>query len=195
MLSAKKAQKQRTHVDILSSAAHLLRMRGIVGTSILDVMKRTGLTVGGFYAHFRSKDDLIEDVLRLTLAELRSSLMAGLDDKTSAQRIETMLKRYLSTDHRDNPGTGCPLPSVAGEIATGAAPHREYLAEALSGWADDIARDAPSVRHISSRQVSLAMIALMFGGLCLARAVRDTPLSDEILRACKALGKLPLGAA
>jgi TetR/AcrR family transcriptional repressor of nem operon len=100
-----------------------------------------------------------------------------------------VLKRYLSTSHRDDASDGCPLPAVVGEIATAAPEHREVLAEQLDDLAADLSRYLPR-EGASRRTTALATIALMFGGLSLARAVKGTALSDEILRACRAFGRL-----
>ncbi len=83
-----------------------------------DVMKGAALTVGGFYAHFASKDELVDEALRRTGAELRSRLFARLDEKPAADRAEVILKRYLGAAHRDaSSALGCPLPAVVGKSA------------------------------------------------------------------------------
>jgi TetR/AcrR family transcriptional repressor of nem operon len=156
-MNAKIEQKERSHESILQSAARLVREKGISGASVADVMKGAALTVGGFYAHFSSKDELVDETLRRTGATLRDRLFAGLDEKPEADRAEVILKRYLSPDHRDASTLGCPLPAVVGEVGTTAPQHRP-------------------------------IVALMYGGLSLSRAVKGTELSDEVLRACRALG-------
>src|ERR1700722_228420 len=100
-MNAKTEQKERTHEAILTSADRLLREKGISGASVSDVMKGAGLTVGGFYAHFGSKDDLIDEALRRTGARIREILFARLEEKPENDRAEVVLKRYLSAAHRD----------------------------------------------------------------------------------------------
>src|SRR5688572_2864882 len=114
----KAEQKQRTHETILESAARLLRERGISGARVADVMQGAGLTVGGFYAHFRSKEDLIEEAMRRTAEELRARLFDRIEEKPTAARAEVILKRYLSRAHRDEETLSCPFPAVVGEVAT-----------------------------------------------------------------------------
>jgi len=192
-MSSRAEQKEKTHEEILSSAARLLREHGISGASVAEVMKGAGLTVGGFYAHFASKEELIDAALRRTLGGLRTKLLGGLDEKTPTERIETVLRRYLSRAHRDEVSEGCPLPAVLGEIATDErAGQREILADELTRFANELDALYPPAQGVPQRQRALAMIALMAGGLSLARAVRATPLSDEILRACRAYGRAAL---
>lgn len=185
---SKAEQKQQTHASILQSAARLLREKGISGARVAEVMKGAGLTVGGFYAHFASKEALVDTTLRRTAAETRAKLFAKLDGKPE-ERAELILKRYLSASHRDDLVGGCVLPATVGEVATTASEH----APALGGELDAFARELESVLPTSDpaprRQRALAMLALLYGGLALARAVRGTELSDEILRACRAVGR------
>src|ERR1700687_2368722 len=101
-MTAKSDQKERTHETILESAARLVRAKGISGARVAEVMKGAGLTVGGFYAHFASKEALVDDALRLTAERMRERLFVKLDDKDAADRAEVVLKRYLSVAHRDD---------------------------------------------------------------------------------------------
>jgi TetR/AcrR family transcriptional repressor of nem operon len=187
-MNAKIEQKERSHETILESAAQLLRERGIAGARVADVMKGAGLTVGGFYAHFSSKEDLVDEALRRTGAELRERLFSRLDEKPEADRVEVVLKRYLSAAHRDAQSMGCPLPAVVGEIGTTAAEHRAVLEEQVEALASKLENHLPKQRGAAARAVALGLVALMYGGLSLARALRGTGLSDEVIRACRALG-------
>src|SRR3989442_15310321 len=127
-MNAKVERKERSHESILQSAARLVREKGIAGASVADVMKGAALTVGGFYAHFSSKDELVNETLRRTGARLRAGLFDGVDEKPEAERAEVILKRYLSADHRDAATLGCPLPAVVGEVGTTAPQHRALVA-------------------------------------------------------------------
>src|SRR5580704_15308626 len=134
-MNAKVEQKEKSHETILESAARLVRERGIAGARVADVMKGAGLTVGGFYAHFGSKEELVDEALRRTGNELRGRLFARLDEKPEADRAEVVFNRYLSADHRDAQTMGCPLPAVVGEIGTTASEHRDVLAEQVDALA------------------------------------------------------------
>jgi TetR/AcrR family transcriptional repressor of nem operon len=191
-MSAKAEQKERTHETILASAARLLRSKGIAGARVADVMSGAGLTVGGFYAHFDSKEALVDDVLRLTAARLRERLFVGLEAKDEADRAEVVLKRYLSAAHRDDVEQGCPFPAVVGEVATTAHVHRDALAEQVETFAQELRQLLPRAERLAPRHVALGLLALMVGGLGLARALRGTALSDEVIKACRAFGRLAL---
>jgi TetR/AcrR family transcriptional repressor of nem operon len=191
-MSAKAEQKERTHETILTSAARLLRSKGIAGARVADVMSGAGLTVGGFYAHFGSKEALVDDVLRLTAARLRERLFAGLETKDEADRAEVVLKRYLSAAHRDDVENGCPFPAVVGEVATTAPEHRKVLAEQVDVFAKELQRMLPRADRLPPRHLAIGLLALMVGGLGLARALRGTALSDEVIKACRAFGRLAL---
>ncbi|MET0286470.1 MAG: TetR/AcrR family transcriptional regulator [Polyangiales bacterium] len=188
-MSAKAEQKERTHEEILRTAAKLLRRRGVAGARVADVMAGAGLTVGGFYAHFRSKEALVDETLRRTSRELRATLFAGLEHKPAADRAEVVLKRYLSASHRDHPESGCPFPSIVGEIASHHDEHQPVFAEQLSALVDEL---QPLLPGRQARTLAVGLAALMYGGLSMARALGKTDLSDEVLRACRAVGRLAL---
>jgi TetR/AcrR family transcriptional repressor of nem operon len=188
-MNAKVDQKERSHETILDSACRLLREKGIAGASVSDVMRGAGLTVGGFYAHFRSKEALIDDALRRTAREMRARLFARLEEKPAADRLEVVVKRYLSSAHRDALSVGCPLPAVVGEIGTTAPEHVDVLAGELDVFASELREHTSAGGALPSRRAAIGLIALMYGGLSLARAVRGTALSDEILTACRALAR------
>jgi TetR/AcrR family transcriptional repressor of nem operon len=194
-MNAKVEQKEQSHETILQSAGRLLRERGIAGARVADVMHGAGLTVGGFYAHFATKEALIDAALRRTAREMRERLFEGLEAKAEAVRAEVVLKRYLSAKHRDDVGGGCSLPAVVGEVATTAGVHRAALEDQLERFANELEPHVAAGEGISARHAALGMIALMYGGLSLARAVAGSALSDELLRACRAFGRSAIAAS
>lgn len=185
---SKVEQKAVTHETILESAARLVRERGIAGVPVAEVMRGAGLTVGGFYAHFASKAELIDAALRRTAGLLRARLFARIDEKPPADRAEVILKRYLSPAHRDLYTDGCPLPAIVGEIGTTAPEHAPVAREICEILAGDLEAHLPTGGAIPRRRLALGLVALMYGGLSLSRALRGTEWSDEVLRACRAIG-------
>jgi TetR/AcrR family transcriptional repressor of nem operon len=185
-MNAKDEQRERSHETILESAARLVREKGISGARVAEVMSGAGLTVGGFYAHFGSKQELVAEALRRTGALLRDRLFARLDEKPEADRAEVVLKRYLSPAHRDEQTLGCPLPAVVGEIGTTAPEYGPVLGEQVEAVSTRLEEYLP--KAAPRRALALGLVALMVGGLSLARALRGTPLSDEVIRACRSLG-------
>ncbi len=187
-MNAKIEQKERSHETILESAARLIRERGISGASVADVMSGAGLTVGGFYAHFASKEDLVDETLRRTGATLRDRLFARIAEKPEADRAEVVLKRYLSAAHRDDETLGCLFPAVVGEIGTTAGEHGPVLTEQVEALTARLEEQLPKHRGVNRRVLAVGLVALMVGGLSLARALRGSALSDDVIRACRTLG-------
>jgi TetR/AcrR family transcriptional repressor of nem operon len=192
-MTAKAEKKERSHAGIVASAARLLREKGIAGARVADVMAGAGLTVGGFYAHFPSKEALVDEALRRTASAMRARLVERLDAKPERERIAIVLKRYLSVAHRDEAAKGCPFPAVVGEIGTSAPQHAPVLAEQIGEVAElletQLPRDAATREGAPSpRQLALGLVALMVGGLALSRALRGSALSEEVLRASRTLG-------
>jgi TetR/AcrR family transcriptional regulator, transcriptional repressor for nem operon len=195
-MTRKDEQKERTHASILASAARLVRSKGISGARVADVMRGAGLTVGGFYAHFASKEALVDEAVRRSAELLRGRLFEKLADKPAGERAEVVLRRYLSTAHRDELERGCPFPAVIGEVATTAPEHSEVVAEQVEAFVAELRPMLPRGRGgsgtIERRYLAIGLFSLMYGGLGLARAVRGTGLSDDVIRACRALGRAAL---
>jgi len=180
-------QKQKSREAIAASAAALLRERGIKASSVMDVMKGAGLTVGGFYSHYDSKEDLFVETLRNAASANWDHLFKSAKGNSPRSRTLRVIRQYLSRKHRDNKETGCPLPSTAPEVAREGEPYRSALEEDLSGFASSIANKIDA--GAESREKALGLIALMYGALSLSRAVAGTRLSDEFLQAGKKLSE------
>jgi TetR/AcrR family transcriptional repressor of nem operon len=194
-MSQKSEQKQRSHDAIVASAAALLRRRGIRASSVADVMRGAGLTVGGFYGHFGSKEELFAETIRSAASEMSNRHLGSAKGDSPRARALDVLRKYASRQHRDNPDQGCLLPGAAAEIAREGEPYRGALAAELGGFVRSLAALLGSGESgggegsaPESREEALGLIALMVGALSLARAVGGTPLSDDFLRAAKKLG-------
>jgi TetR/AcrR family transcriptional repressor of nem operon len=185
-MSQKAEQKQKSHEAILASAAALLLERGIRGSSVTDVMKGAGLTVGGFYGHFESKEQLFTETIRSTARAMWSGLLQRAMSDTTRTPAMSVLERYLSRKHRDSVELGCPLPSIASEVTREGEPYRGVLEGELNGFIRDLS--GLLGQGEKAREKALALLALMYGALSLARAVRGTRLSDEFLDAARKLG-------
>lgn len=184
----KEGQKEATRQQILSAAGALFRERGYANTSVADVMARAERTVGGFYAHFDSKEQLLAEVLASAQTGTEGSLFAGLEQASGADLVRELTRRYLSTAHRDAVAEGCPLPSLsveAGRLGDGPREELTGYLRMMTGLLEE--RGAPSRGGLTPQQLALAMTSLSVGGLLLARAVSDPQLSNEILRACRRL--------
>ena len=186
-MNQKTKQKQKSREAISTSAAALLRQRGIKASSVMDVMKGAGLTVGGFYNHFASKEELFVETLRNASSANWDHLLKSARGDSPRSRTLSVIRQYLSSKHRDNKETGCLLPSAAPEVAREGEPYRSALKKELSGLVSSLADMLDG--GVESREKALGLIALMYGALSLSRAVADTRLSNEFLRAGKKLAE------
>ncbi|WP_134767905.1 TetR/AcrR family transcriptional regulator [Nocardioides sp. 1609] len=171
--------KQATRARILETAGRRLKDDGIDGSGVAVLMRDAGLTNGAFYAHFDSKDDLVEAVVASELAAQRDRLALLAPGR---EGVEQLVRRYLSAEHRDAPADGCPSAALLDEIARSPEPTRRTYTEGLLAIVDDMeARLAEDGTSSPSRARSLGVYALMIGTLQLARAVTDPTLADEIV--------------
>ncbi|MGE8359983.1 TetR/AcrR family transcriptional regulator [Pseudomonas sp.] len=173
-------KKARTRERILRAASAALLQRGPVEPGVGEVMGAAGLTVGGFYAHFDSKDALMLEAFRQLLGHRRSLLAQVDSDLPAAQKRALLAAFYLSRKHRDTPDDGCPLPSTVGEIARLPEAFRQALAEHVELMVAHLSATPEDASEV------LADMALMVGGVALARALGPSELSDRVLRSAKA---------
>jgi TetR/AcrR family transcriptional repressor of nem operon len=185
MTGARMEQKGRTREAIVREAGRSLRLRGIAGSTVAEVMKAAGLTVGGFYAHFQSKEELLAEAMRATGRQLWQRVLDDTDGQPPLARARAAVSEYLSERHRDGPESGCLMPATGPEVAREGPPYRPVFAAGLTGFADELAALLGSDGQ--ARQRALGVIATMYGGLSLARAVGKGKLSSEILAAARTL--------
>lgn len=175
--------KQRTHERIVAEAAAVLRRDGVRGATVENVMTRAGLSHGGFYAHFSSKDDMAAAGLAAAFADTREALFGDLGDAPDEDWVHQVVARYLGRAHRDAEDAGCPLPRLAGELARSDGPLRQVAEQGLEDYA--AVMSARLAGGGEGRSNAYALLALMVGGVALARVAADPVLSDQILRACR----------
>jgi TetR/AcrR family transcriptional repressor of nem operon len=185
MSSTRNERKDRSRERIIESAGSLVRGKGISGASVAGVMEGAGMTVGGFYAHFPSKQALVVEALRHTLRKSRALLAAPAGDMKGADWLRAVARSYLSRSHRDHPESGCPLPANLGEIARGSPAVRRVLAGEIGDMRDELASHLVEDGLEEADSEALAMLATMVGGLTLSRALRGSDLSDQVLQACR----------
>ena len=190
-MNQKTKQKQESREAITASAAALLRERGIKSSSVMDVMKGAGLTVGGFYNHFDSKEDLFVEVLQNASRTNWNNLLKSARGDSPRARALSVTRQYLSRHHRDCKDTGCLVPGAAAEVARAGEPYRSALEKDLSSFIKSFAQMIDAGNE--SREKAVALLALMYGALSLSQAVAGTRLSDEFLQAGKKLSEQLLG--
>lgn len=178
MARYEKGHKDETRRHILDVASAQFRESGIAAVGLAGIMADAGLTNGAFYTHFASKEKLVREVLTDALTRREERHKANLE---SGVALETTIRDYLSTRHRDRAGSGCPTAALVAEIAR----HPKATRDAFTGKvADIIALMAEQIRQGTAkdrRRKAIAIYSTMVGALQLARAVNDKQLSDEIL--------------
>lgn len=190
MSRASQADAAKHRAEVVNATARLLRLRGAAATSVQDVMSAAGLTHGGFYKHFRSKDELVGVAAETAFAELLQKLEDVIEELPEAGRARTALAAdYLSVDHRDDPGAGCANAGLATDAARSAeqSPLRQAYCE---GFEAVVARltevhRSPNRDESEARQLALVYLATTVGALTLARATAGTAVSDEVLDAAR----------
>ena len=171
---------QANREKILDAAARLFRERGYDGVGVADIMKRAGLTHGGFYGHFGSKDYLAAEITaRVLVADDWLEQLTGKADPSLAEAVRS----YLSQAHRDDPGRGCLFAALGSDVARQPKVVRHAFTEGLRKRIDGFRRLMPGRSAAARRQRAIATLAGLVGALVLARAVDDPRLSDEILAA------------
>jgi len=177
---------------ILEVAGTLFRERGFDGIGVADIMKRAGLTHGGFYGHFASKDDLAAEMTARVLR--REGWMARLAG-TANPSFDDVVRGYLTPEHRDNAGRGCLFAALASDVQRRPRPVRRAFTEGFRSRVEALRKLLPGRSAAAARQKALATMAGLVGALILSRAVDDPALSDEILEAAAAtLGRPGRGA-
>ncbi len=179
-MGASQAAKAASHDRILDIAAARIRRGGIDSLAVAELMKEAGLTHGGFYRHFDSREHLVAEAARRALSQGSAWTIASA--QLGGQRGYTALvDGYLSTRHRDHPESGCGVAGVAADVARAGGPARasysRQVKECLAMLADLI--DDPD-RQAGEREAVLALSALV-GAISIARAVDDPDLSEQLL--------------
>ncbi len=167
----------QTRKRIVTAAAGEFRKNGIVATGLADLMKAAGLTHGGFYKHFESKDQLVREACREAVETAIHETQAAAASKGAGFEAA-----YLSTDHRDNPAIGCPLSAIGSELARSDETTRAAATDGFLKLVEIMAEQFGKIPRIAARRRALVAVSTMIGALTMARIVTDPELSVEILQ-------------
>jgi TetR/AcrR family transcriptional regulator, transcriptional repressor for nem operon len=184
-----KAHKAHTRAKIVAAAAHAFRQDGLSGAGIPQVMRQAGLTHGGFYAHFESKDELVAEACTSGFTESTERLLRKAARTAPDKALGTIITAYLSPSHRDSPDSGCMIPALAGDIARAPADVRAAFTRGLESYAQQVSAYLPPSADGDAKQrvdEALVLLAGMAGALSLARAVDDPQVSERILGTARA---------
>lgn len=187
-ISKEEAEGNRTRV--LAAAARLFREKGVDGIAVADLMKEAGLTHGGFYNHFQSKEELaaaaFDSAFAAALARLESKI-AKAGPRGRRKALEHYVERYLARETRDHPGLSCPMATLGTDAARHGAELKTEFAAGVRRYLDRFAELMPS-KGRRRRREAIATLSTLIGALTLARACAgaDDALSDEVLAAARA---------
>lgn len=173
-----KTEKAVTHSKIVAVAAKRFRELGLEGIGVADVMKEAGSSVGGFYKHFKSRDELVIEALAEAFKDLDRW-------EQEAEDLPALLSYYLGEEHRDCPGTGCAVTALAGDVRHASTGIRTVFTERVKHSLAYTADRMKGGDAASRRARAILSLSAGIGGLSLARAVNDKALSREILAALR----------
>jgi TetR/AcrR family transcriptional repressor of nem operon len=169
-----KSDKAETHTRIVRVAAKRFRERGLEGIGVADVMKEAGVTVGGFYKHFGSRDELVVEALAEAFKDL------DVWEEHTADMAQ-LLQNYLTEEHRDAPGTGCAMGALLGDVTRGSKSARALYTGRVKRSLAFFGALLPSKQRPDKRGRALLILSALLGAINLSRAVSDPKLSREIL--------------
>jgi TetR/AcrR family transcriptional repressor of nem operon len=185
--------KARTRQKILSEAARAIRQNGPDGVAVAGLMSAVGLTHGGFYAHFPSKEELLAAAVDEMFKDAGRRLDWASQDHSAAESMGRYIDFYLSPAHRDLRSAGCPVPALAADLARMDGRVRERFETGVSGMTARIAELLEGLGQQEPRALASSVVAELVGALGLSRAVSDPACSDQILSDSRASLKARLG--
>jgi TetR/AcrR family transcriptional regulator, transcriptional repressor for nem operon len=193
--------KDETRTKVLRAAASAMRTLGTNGVGVADIMRSVGLTHGGFYAHFQSRDDLVAQAVAFMFTDLSERYARRTAGMSPSQALGVYIDGYVSARHRDDAARGCPLTSITADAARGDGAARAAFDAGVRSIVDRLAAWLPPGTEPAEARAA-ALLSSMAGCVALARAVSDASLSDSILeagrraaRAAAGLSTDPAGAA
>jgi TetR/AcrR family transcriptional repressor of nem operon len=180
-----KEHKEETHRKVVEAASRRFRKDGIEATGVVDLMADVGLTHGGFYAHFSSKETLVKEAIAAASQKSRDRLEREIEKARAEGRdpLEHIVRQYLTTLHRDRPDRGCSVAALGSEIARHPRKTREAFTEGLEKTIGIIAGALPDNVTTQRKEKACAIFSTMIGTLQLARAVCDGAMSQSVIDA------------
>ena len=177
-----KQEALRTRERIVAAASAEFRQHGIVATGLADLMASAGLTHGGFYKHFQSKDELIAEAATAAIATTTETMKATASERPGRAGLKRLVAKYLAADHRDDPGEGCPIAALGAELAHCDEKTRDAATQGLRDYIGVLASQLDRRKPGEAQKRAMASFATMVRALILARIANDQKLSQAILR-------------
>jgi len=177
------SRKEATHERIVEAAARAIRRSGYSGTGVADIMKEVGLTHGGFYAHFASREAMLAEAADRAGAESVATLTRVATAAPPQEALRSMVRAYLSKQHVEDAETGCPMAALGSEMPRQASRVRRAATRRIKEVIDVVARHSPDHGEPGAYEHALVTVATLVGALVLARAVDDPKLSKALREA------------
>ena len=177
------SRKEATHERIVETAARAIRRTGYGGAGVAEIMKEAGLTHGGFYAHFDSREEMLAEAADRAGANGMAVLARAAASAPPEKALEAMLRTYLSKEHVDGVETGCAVAALGSELPRQGAKVRRAATRRIKEMIDLVARQSPDWGQPGAHERALVTVATALGTLVLARAVDDPKLSDALRNA------------
>ncbi|MFL5618480.1 MAG: TetR/AcrR family transcriptional regulator [Gemmatimonadaceae bacterium] len=177
------SRKEATHERIVEAAARAIRRSGYDGTGVADVMRDAGLTHGGFYAHFPSREAMLAEAADRAGAESNAASARITAGAPGEDALQALVRAYLSKAHVENVELGCPVAALGSEIPRQAPEVRRAATRRIKEMIDLLTRQSPDWGQPGAHERALATASTMIGALVLARAVDDPRLSDAVREA------------
>jgi TetR/AcrR family transcriptional regulator, transcriptional repressor for nem operon len=187
--------RQQTREKVVRKAAEEIREHGPDKISVAKLMAKAGLTHGGFYAHFKSKDALVSEAISYIYNERNEALRKILEDDGPAEGLSAYIDMYLSTTHRNRRDKGCPLAALTGDIARMPVAVRKRFDADLQGQTDLIAAALKAMKLPQPESLAASVLAELVGAMAIARSVSNEEASERILDATRANIKARIGLA
>jgi TetR/AcrR family transcriptional regulator, transcriptional repressor for nem operon len=169
--------KRQTRDRIVRNASRKLRAEGLSGPGVASVMKASGLTVGGFYKHFRSKDELLADAIAQGFSESWEAIRSSVQNVPREDRWKEIVRLYLSPEHCDRPDTGCPIAALAPEIARSKISIRKRIARLMTQWVEFM----PGLTATERQRNFFVILSAMAGAVSIARMLIEPADKQKVL--------------
>lgn len=177
----KQSHKARTRQRILDEAARVMRECGTESIGVAALMKRVGLTHGGFYAHFDSREALVQAVISEMFADSAQRMQPLWQQTDPAERLNMLIDYYLSEAHRDKPAEGCPVPALVSEVGHLPEEAKAVFTQGVVSLLQRLGELLEKLGHRDSEALASSLLAEMVGALALARACPDKIFSGAML--------------
>jgi TetR/AcrR family transcriptional repressor of nem operon len=185
--------KRKTRAKVLTAAARAIRAEGPERVGVADVMAEAGLTHGGGYAHFASKDDLVTAAIAEMFAESRDKFEAAVAGRAPAEALASYIDFYVSRRHRDFRDTGCPLTALSADLPRMTPGAQLEFGAGVDGLTSSLAGRLKALGKANSKALAASVLSEMVGAVILSRAIADRVQSDAILKTSRAAVKARLG--